>query len=315
MSVTERLPTELWTQIISVACVDGGRSACAISEVSHYFRSVVLPLQLDNVALLGGVKIVQFAQLLNRRASQPALRAIRHLFLSSAKIPAPPTRAELEAAVHHILTTVSSTLLALTNTLPQSGIGLDSVLCIPLPALRELTIHGPFDPILYADGVELQPSFPALRLLHILSFAEHAYLYTSRAPALTHVRFSTVVRLQPDLYHGILNALHEYAETDTEPYASTFGISRNVRRILVQADPDRLRFNRHLHENFFRSPLMKTLQEYAESGVGGRRFVWVEEPAEVRAVGAGRRGAGSEREWWAERVVDGPGCWVGHLCA
>ncbi|KAI0087109.1 hypothetical protein BDY19DRAFT_893577, partial [Irpex rosettiformis] len=80
--MTEHLPTELWSQIFTMACVDGGNTACALSEVSRYARAIVLPFQLHNVALVGPAKIIKFAALLKSRRHESNHRRVRHLFLS-----------------------------------------------------------------------------------------------------------------------------------------------------------------------------------------------------------------------------------------
>jgi hypothetical protein len=305
------LPPEIWTRIFLEACVDGGSMACTLSEVSKYFRDVILPFQLDNVALLGPNKMVIFAEILQRRQSIPFCRRVRHLFLSSPRAKKHPVipRETYEKTLRFILSTTAPDLITLTNTLPQERIGIDSVLCSPFPKLQELTIHGHFlNPIDVGPGAQLQPSFPALTHLHILSSSENAHVYTSRATQLTHLRLSAMVRLSADLYNALSDALSantndsSVADNVTRQPVLPFKLSFSIKRILIQSDSALSRFG-YAQANLWRGQLVTALESHDREG---KLEVL---PAPVRSGRPGVLHIGNERNEWQDRIVGGHGCW------
>ncbi|KAI0343473.1 hypothetical protein BDW22DRAFT_1173864 [Trametopsis cervina] len=306
--MSDRFPTEIWTQIFHMACLDGDNTACAISEVSHYLRAIILPFQLDNVALVGPTKLVLFSELLHKREAEPAIRRVRHLFLSRGSNIPTVSKAAYDAALGHILRTTAPDLITLTSTLHQMGLGPESVLCIPFPKLEELTIHAHFlTPSLPPSGVRLQPSFPALTHLHILSSCENGYLYTSRAPALTHLRFSAVVKLTLVMYQSICSfLLADGRYGQPIPLPGSLELGPNVQKIFIQTDMAFSSFWR-THEHVRYGPLMHSLMDMNDN----EKLVVFDAPVQSGRVGLLHMG--NERKHWAERIVGGPGCWVDEL--
>ncbi|KAI0688451.1 hypothetical protein BC835DRAFT_1372575 [Cytidiella melzeri] len=308
--MSQNFPTELWAHIFLMACVDGGRSACSITQVSHYFRSIMLPFQLHNVALIGPAKIAQFAKVLHDREQTPAFRRVRHLFLSnSCGAGKNPTFSKegYEAAIRYILATTAPDLLTLTNTLPQGKVGFDNVLYVPFPKLRELTIHGPFLSPTHAEVVhlQLQPALPALEYLHILSAPENSYVYTCRGLSLKYIRFSTLVMVTPDFYNALSNVLQTDSADEghnvSQRPSSPFNLPRGISKILIDTSIGLSRF-RHILERARRRSLMTALESLERQG----RLVFLDQPVYGQL-------AGIEREDWLDRIHGGPGCWLQHL--
>lgn len=288
----EKCPSEIWTHIFLLACVDGGLTGCALSLVSHYFREVVLPVQLHSVALKGAGKMSVFSDLLARRA--PEHRRVRHLFLTGlAKDVATHTAHERSEFSYRILSTVAPELLTFTSTLSQGRVSEHSILRIPFPVLEELTIHGFF---LYPDAVsttEWQDSFPSLRYLHLLSSCNSASFYTSRSPNLTYLRLSDAENMSTPLSTSLLHFLannvpsREHLAPFPPTLRKVFLQDGRTVRYLGQAGKIRL------------DTFVKADKE--------RRLVLLEHDyARMREIM--KRGLPLRRDW-EDRIVGGPGCW------
>jgi hypothetical protein len=78
--VMEALPPEILVPIIQSVCKDGGRTSCALREVSRYMCSLVEPYRFPNVLILGPGKMDRFLQELQRASVE--VRCVRHLFIS-----------------------------------------------------------------------------------------------------------------------------------------------------------------------------------------------------------------------------------------
>ena len=311
--MTEHLPAELWSQIFSMACTDGGSTACTLSEVSRYVRTIILPLQLHNVAIIGPAKMVQFTALLQSRKYEPNYRRVRHLFLSylwrgggwkDSKI----TKDQYDIALRDLLIMTSENLITLTSTLPQHKVGPESVLYYSFPNLRELTIHGHlYEPIPFDRCVPLQANFPTLRYLHILSSPENSHVYTSRASSLTHIRLSSVWRIGDDLYAAIDNALQASTDDGTpQPPSPPFLLPHTVKRILIETRSVPLSY-RPEGDDARRGPRMAALQGHNTEG----KLVLLEPAIWLRQ---GRSNSlGLERCDWEDRIVGGHGCWFEYL--
>lgn len=264
-------------------------------------------MQLHNVVLLGPTKMALFAGLLQRRP--PTLRRVKHLYLSKGATKASfVTRDEEEATLRLIFTVVAPELVTLANLLPQGRLGPDSILCIYFPKLVELTVHGHFlIPTSFASpGLELQPCFPSLTFLHILSSAESAYVYTSRAPYLSHLRLSALVRMPATLLDGLSRAIdrrvHETPEGDLGAHSDPFMISSAIQKIFVQPYIAMARFA-YGHVREPDTQLLLLLKKDKRN-----KLVLVDEPPRSSRFDWVHRE--SEREMWTDRLVGGPGCWV-----
>ena len=306
--MTEHLAPEIWHQIFLEACVDGGRTACALSEVSRYFRADVLPIQLDNVALDGSKSMHCFAALLQHRKEEQRhdLCRVHHLFLSDFEYQ-PET--SLVATVAEILSTTAPDLITLTIAVPQNMWG-SGVCLFDFPNLQELTIRCPDICI----RPEPQPgqgeqTFPSLHYLHVLSDTVTAYNYTQYAPNLTHLRLSSLRTVTPQVYDAVRFAVQPDDEGENpEDHACTslfspppFKLPRNIQKIFIQMDP----WFFFLMGRSAQPPFGALLPLDKE-----KKIVMVDSvPAVIRAAGAGPPKM-DERKHWEERIVGGPGCWA-----
>ena len=296
-----RLPVELWTQIFLFACVDGGGTGCALSETCHYFRDVVLPVQLHSVALVGGLKTQAFLDVLEGRAAEN--RCVEHLFTSQGR----ESRLALDM-VQRLFEFLAPTLRTFTSTLPQTGLRIDraSVLTHSFPRLEELTMHGYLnllENLPLARGVALQP-FPALKRLHVLSSCDSALFIAKRAPSLTHLRLSGVCNMSDALYMGIacfLGADVAPAQDQGLPSASTDEpgvLPETIKQIIIEPDWKIARF--FWGQNHARAGAFHRLKMAERQGV----FSLLETKVNSRGM------PNDARKGWEERIVGGGGCWT-----
>jgi hypothetical protein len=76
----EALPPEILVPILRGVCTDGGRTSCALREVSRYMCSLIETYRFQNVYILGPRKMGLFLQELQRAPVE--VRRVRHLFIS-----------------------------------------------------------------------------------------------------------------------------------------------------------------------------------------------------------------------------------------
>ncbi|EKM57991.1 uncharacterized protein PHACADRAFT_206836 [Phanerochaete carnosa HHB-10118-sp] len=288
----ECLPVETWSQIFLYACVDGGRTGCALSETCRYFRAAVLPVQMHSVALVGGHKAQAFVDVLENRA--PEHRRVEHLFISQQGKGRPAFKPGVQQRLFELL---APTLRTFTSTLPQKSRVIDraSALAHPFPRLEELTMHGYlFQNVPPARGVQRQP-FPALRRLHLLSSCDSTLQIVRRSPGLTHLRLSGVWIMSDGLYDGIVRLLGvAHAPPSDEPRL----LPETLERLIVVLDGKISRFyygqNREREDAFHH---LKTLDKR-------KIFSLLETKFAVHGISSDTRGD------WGERIVGKGGCWT-----
>ena len=79
----DRCPPEILLKIFALACTDGGTTGCVLSLVSRYIREVSSIVQLQTVAV---DRVTRMRLLLEAlRSRPPALRRVKHLFLSDSQ--------------------------------------------------------------------------------------------------------------------------------------------------------------------------------------------------------------------------------------
>ncbi len=295
--MAEDCPAEVWSRIFTLACTDGGFTGCSLSRVSRYFREVVFPTQLRSVALKGGDKIAHFADVLSARP--PEHRRVQHLFLMGGEgKPATASNATMYKAVALILSLVGKNLETLTSLLPQRNIDRNSILCTELPSLVELTVHGYFLlPVRIESGAQMQESFPSLRYLHILSSCHSAVLYTTRAPALTHLRLSAVL----DPFLQVLRGFLSDNSLITSPPPL---LPPTLQKILLQRDAGLSR--------------IRTFISGPRTSANLKELLRVDKENKIVVIDDIRRRDGSlapehykeGRKHWEERIDGGEGCWA-----
>jgi hypothetical protein len=208
----ERLPTELWTDILFRSCVsDGGHTtASALSATCTHIRALIAPFQYDTVVLASLRAVHAFTHGVVARAERPP--AVTRLFVLGMK----PTsvavadahirsvargsgsHAQLSAAgLDELLEKLSPTLQHLA-ILPSLHDALEFLL-VPttLPFVTELTIGTSRLAPRYTDGLggsaalraELVSRLPALRRLHFTQPTSDVFAVAVPAHV-THLRFS-----------------------------------------------------------------------------------------------------------------------------
>jgi hypothetical protein len=210
----ERLPTELWTDILFRSCVsDGGHTtASALSATCTHIRALIAPFQYDTVVLANLRAVHAFTHGVVARAERPP--AVTRLFVLGMK----PTsvaiadahirsvtrgagsHAQLSAAgLDELLERLSRTLQHLA-ILPSLHDAVEFLL-VPtaLPFVTELTIGTARVASRYTDGLdgsaalraELVARLPALRHLHFTQPTLNVFAVAMPAHV-THLRFSNV---------------------------------------------------------------------------------------------------------------------------
>ena len=312
--MAERLSADIWYQIFFEACTDGGRTACALSRVSQYFRDVVLPLQLDNVSLIGIRNIDCFAALLQSREMHPELCRVQHLFLWIEAKNEALTRRKLRPALRYILGKTAPGLITFTDGVPQRMDEDGHILDFTFPMLRELTIRSPKKKSKFVTRPNREPSFPSLRYLHVMSSSKNAYAYTQYASNLTHLRLPIKEReISPQLREAIQFVVKPDVAA-TEP--------RDQTTLLL---PLPLKFVPTLEKIFIEARWLYTPRG-VWSDSENAQSQWLEnilnldEKKKIVLISDGTFPPGSDdlrdslqktaQKNWEERIVGGPGCWI-----
>ena len=198
----DRCPPEILLNILALACVDGGRTGCSLSLVSHRIHVASLPTRYHTVALWGFPRMRLFQNLLAAKSSHAPI--VRHLFL--VDVP------ELEPSCHgfsqtsfgtemlemaaSIISALAQSIVTLSGRLRPSRHGLEQSPIIPhLPLLQDLSLSlmGPYSIVSGAH-------FPNLRRLHKWDGVSqkpgdiaNASVITRVAPRLKEIRVSNVM--------------------------------------------------------------------------------------------------------------------------
>jgi hypothetical protein len=216
MKSIDRCPREIWDAILTLACTDGGKTGCALSQVSKHIREISHCIRIQSACLESLRQVDSFQRELERR--KPSERRVRFLYLSdfslnsrasSESVPASPTE---EAALYHQLIREPDATFATFSTLVVSTVEVLSISGVRSPIFHQPEhLSFPRLQYLYISGELLfsmhttatlasgGPSLPILRGLHIhglpsLPDNKHALLATlSRCvPNVTRLRISGV---------------------------------------------------------------------------------------------------------------------------
>lgn len=193
----DRCPAEIWSQIYAFACVDDGRTGRTLSLVSKYTRETSKPYKLQSVSVIGYNQLLAFAELVENTPLH--LRQVKCIFISAhprstASDPRALTteyarRKQAYAAVGRILKAISPfvtivhAFFVFYRPFP--------LLPVSLPALVELTVHGPTETSI--DIIDESVQFKSLKHLHLSSFCSPYYILESvskLSPSLAHLRLS-----------------------------------------------------------------------------------------------------------------------------
>ncbi|GJE99621.1 hypothetical protein PsYK624_158920 [Phanerochaete sordida] len=215
----DRCPLEIWPEIAAFACTDGGRTACALSLVSHRMHAVVQPVRYFSVSLTSKRQVLAFAA---RVAAMDKPPVILHLFVSCADEQDPhsssidlelilaqrrmgllskwqtpddsPTKhpGQLAAAIHSIFVSAAPHLHTLVELVDTAvALELETLAHPRFPHLRALTSSYMADRLPASDPGHAR--FPALRRLHVTrahSSAPFWLALAQAAPRATHLRLS-----------------------------------------------------------------------------------------------------------------------------
>ena len=191
----DRCPAEICSEIYAFACVDDGRTGRALSLVSKYIRESSKPYKLQSISVIGYNQLLAFADLVENTPLH--LRQVKCIFLSAhprstasdpkALTPEYARRQQAYAAVGRILKAISSfvtivhAFFVFYRPFP--------LLPVSLPALVELTVHGPTETSIDIDE---NIQFKSLKHLHLSSFCSPFYIrsVSKLTPSLAHLRLS-----------------------------------------------------------------------------------------------------------------------------
>ncbi|KAF8162711.1 hypothetical protein B0H34DRAFT_291543 [Crassisporium funariophilum] len=240
--IMDRCPAEICSEIYAFACIDDGRTGRALSLVSRYTRQTSKPFKLQSVSVIGYNQLFAFADLVEN--TPLPLRQVRCIFISAhprqtasdpkALTPEYARRQQAYAAVGRILQAISSCVKVVHaffifyRPFP--------LLPVSLPALEELTVHGPTETSMI--GMDESIQFTKLRHLHLTSFCSPSYILGSVSkltPSLAHLRLSApehsinfVVELQSILENSTsvlpIDLQRIYIHLPTEPKDNLMGM-------------------------------------------------------------------------------------------
>jgi hypothetical protein len=80
--ISGRLPVELWRDVFKYACVDGGRTGCALSLVSRRIRKLSAGIRLQSICVIDMDRIRSLLHILERLPEHE--RRVRYLFIAAA---------------------------------------------------------------------------------------------------------------------------------------------------------------------------------------------------------------------------------------
>lgn len=211
-----KLPLETLQRIFEYACTDGGRTGCALSQISRAVRAASRKARFHSIALVAHpAKLDAFVKLYERESApvRGDKARVAHLFITFPDTP--DSSAECLGAVRTLFHFVGEDLRSLVvHCLHNVGTTMVPAFPVPFPVLRSVTLLGigcvravallpPNTDGLHdrdPPGVSLpHPLFPAVTRLHMiftspdgsadtLSFGALTY----HCPRMTHLRMSNI---------------------------------------------------------------------------------------------------------------------------
>lgn len=150
--MTDRFPAEIWIEIVTHACTDGGATGRALSLTCRFLHHVVQPLRFHSIALLSAARLHAFSA---------------HLAsLTASESPPPPP------PIAHLLVSVPIRHFGIGAQSAEERAALHAAWAVVLahaaPTLRTLFVHAPpsFDPA-SAQYAPVPLTFPALTALTV----------------------------------------------------------------------------------------------------------------------------------------------------
>jgi hypothetical protein len=204
--ISGRLPVELWRDVFKHACVDGGRTGCALSLVSRRIRNLSAGIRLQSVCVIDLDRLRSLLHILERLPEHD--RRVRSLFIGAAQQNSLPIRVipircyvqyDLEGALKRqqdivqnwravypaVLALIAPHVEVLAIHIRHYGLlGTVPLTNIYYPVLRDLSIGD------LTRAGQLS-SVPLLRRLHVLGSATSHFIDDIVGiQSLEHVRFS-----------------------------------------------------------------------------------------------------------------------------
>lgn len=281
-------PPEILLNIFALACVDGGRTGCSLSLVSHRIYVASFPARYHTVALWGFPRMCIFQKTLAAMSSHPP--AVHHLFIYDGH-DVPITGTDVLEVATSIISALSQSLVTLAGSLSPNlhGVEYNSVIA-HLPLLQDLGLcfMG-----LYSISSDLH--LPKLRRLHKwdrlnkLKDLSDINVIIRVAPQLTELRLSNIAK-------GCLRELQAMlkGEPDALGGMDRIELPQTLRHLFVQGSRG---WGWGHIETIGQEALERLLDEVAGEH---KKVIYVKE-----------RGYNIEKckKDWLEGIEGGDGCW------
>jgi hypothetical protein len=212
--MSERLPAELWYKIFQHACVDGGRTGCALSLVSRRLHILSSNTRFQSVFVIGLERLKLLLHTLERlpehecrvrflfiATSHAEEAETRRLQMGRSRVRRPRHAASLSSRVKDkkqqedvmqewrtvylaVLALIAPHVEVLTIRIPRPLLNSVFPANVHFPILRDLTIGR-------VEENDQFPCMPLLRRLHVFDHATKAMIHSAiDIQSLQHVRFS-----------------------------------------------------------------------------------------------------------------------------
>jgi hypothetical protein len=248
--MSERLPAELWHKIFQHACVDGGRTGCALSLVSRRLHDLSVGTRLQSVFIVGLERLRLLLHTLERLPEYEC--RVRFLFIATSHAEEAETRIlqmrrsrvrqprhaaplssrfkdkkqqedwiqEWQTVYPAVLALIAPHVEVLTIRIPQPLLNSVFPANICFPVLRDLTFG-------QMEEKDQFPCMPLLRRLHVFGHPAKALIHSAiDIQGLQLVRFSDY------------RAVDEFAVALGETSARTSCLSGPVRSTKLVITPD-----------------------------------------------------------------------------
>jgi hypothetical protein len=266
--MSEQLPAELWHKIFQHACVDGGRTGCALSLVSRRLHDLSVGTRLQSVFIIDLERLKLFLHTLERLPEHE--RRVRFLFIAARcneevetrRVQLALSRLQLGSHVESLSSELEDFEEQQKDVVQEWRTVYPAVLALVAPHVEVLTIHTPqlllnsvFPPnirfpvlhdLTFGQMKENDQfsCMPLLRRLHVFDYPTKAMIHSViDMHGLQHVRFSGY------------RALHESVVTLGKHSARTSCASGPIRstKLIITSD----RGFRHEHACRQRDSLMQ----------------------------------------------------------
>lgn len=257
-----QLPTEILQAIYPLACVDGGRTGCSLSQVCKRIRETSFPSRFHSVALPTPDMLDAFCALLGGPLVGRDV-IVRHLFIGytapgpserdqmeweytqyfmSANMndPSPPGVRALRRTWNAYYSHVIHTLKAFSRTLLSVHIGYPGMGCslraedlpISFPVLNDLWLCLPLERGLRFAWSPAQV-FPALRQMRLEPFAMAVYIPNQEGSCRA---FDALLATLPTLTHLYISARPD-DHTLQSALVALLGASSTLKRVSIELPP------------------------------------------------------------------------------